>query len=337
MKLKKPLLVALAVSLALHLIVISGPAWELSSLADLLRADEGPPLEAHLVAHPAPAAQSVRPKPARKKPTRPQPAAQKPAAPMAEEKVSPDDTPPPAEPAPAEPVAATPESPKAETPAAVPMTLPNFVRIEYRVTYGEGAFPIGSAVEEIRHDGTHYSMRNIAETTGLAALLRPAKIVNVSAGRIVASGLQPIEFWVRRDNGKGEAAHLNWETGEVHLASGKQYALEPTTQDLLSMFAQLGMIDITGRSVSMPVATGKKVEHYEFSVIGEEAIATPRGERRALHLLNRQGDGKEATEIWLGLDDARLPIKIRHIDRRGDIFDQIAVSIEFEETTEGTR
>jgi negative regulator of sigma E activity len=87
----------------------------------------------------------------------------------------------------------------------------------------------------------------------------------------------------------------------------------------------------------VPVATAKQVEHYEFAVLGEERIATPRGERPTLHLRNRQPDGKEATEVWLGLDDARLPIKIRHIDRRGDIFDQIAVRIEFEETKEGTR
>lgn len=338
MRLKKALLVALAISLALHLVVISGPGWQLSSLEDLLRADEGPPLEAHLVAHPGPvAAMSARPKLGRQKPNRP-----KPVAPMAEDKVSPGDTPPVAAPAlpesaPPEPEVAAAEPPMPEATAAVPMTLPNYVRLEYRVTYGEGGFAIGSAVEEIRHDGTHYSMRNTAETTGLVALFRPAKIVNVSAGEIVASGLRPTEFWVRRDNGKGEAAHLNWDAGEVQLASGKQYPLEPGTQDMLSMFAQLALIGIDGASVSMPVATGKKVERYEFAVLGEEGIATPRGERRALHLRNRQPDGKEATEIWLGLDDARLPIKIRHIDRRGDVFDQIAVRIEFEETKEGTR
>jgi hypothetical protein len=290
------------------------------------------------MAHPGPVA--VRP--ARPKPHKP-----KPAAPTAEDKVSRGvtggnprgNTPAASEPAPAGPVAAAAEPPPAAAAAlpAVPMTLPNFVRIEYRVTMGEGAFPIGSAVEEVRHDGTYYSMRNTAETTGIVSLFRRAKIVNVSAGEIVAGGLRPREFWARRDNGKGEAAHLDWEAGQVRLAGGKQYSLEPGTQDMLSMFAQLALVGIDGAMVAMPVATGKKVERYEFVVLGQEKIATPRGERLALHLRNRQPDGKEATEIWLGLDDARLPIKIRHIDRRGDIFDQIAVSIEFEETREGKR
>lgn len=328
MKLKRPFLVALALSLALHLFVITGPAWELPTLDELLAPDEGPPLEAHLVAHPGPVAvQRARPRPRQPLPA-PVPAAE--VGPGVTGGNPPESTPPAAEPAAHEPEAV------AALPAA-PMTLPNFVRIEYRVTMGEGAFPVGSAVEEVRHDGTHYSMRNSAETTGIVALFRRVKIVNVSAGDVVASGLQPREFWARRDNGKGEAAHLDWEAGEVRLASGKQYPLEPGTQDMLSMFAQLALIGIDGAVVSMPVATGKKVERYEFAVLGQEKIATPRGERLTLHLRNRQADGKEATEVWLGLDDARLPIKIRHVDRRGDIFDQIAVSIEFEETREGTR
>jgi hypothetical protein len=32
-----------------------------------------------------------------------------------------------------------------------------------------------------------------------------------------------------------------------------------------------------------------------------------------------------------------MPIRIRHTDRRGDTFDQVAERIEFEEPKEGTR
>jgi len=325
MKLKRPFAVALAISLALHLLVITGPAWELPTLDELLAPDQGPPLDAHLLAHPGPAAA---------KPKRPKPKSA-PVAPRQEE-VSRGDTPPAAE----APVPAEEASPAGEPVAVLPevkMTLPNFVRIEYRVTMGEGAFPIGRAVQEIRHDGAQYSMRNDAETTGIVSLFRPARIVNVSAGEVVASGLRPREFWVRRDNGKGEAGHFDWEAGLARLDNGRQYPLEAGTQDLLSMFGQLTVLALDGGELSLPVATGKKIERYDFAVLGRERIATPRGERATLHLRNRQPDSREATEIWLGMDDGRLPIKIRHVDRRGDIFDQVAVRIEFEETKEGTR
>lgn len=324
MKLKQPLLVALALSLALHLFVVTGPAWELPTLEELLDGDDGPPLDAYLVAQPGPpAARPVRPKP-------------RPVAPDAP-KVSRGDTPLASEtpPAPVEEAVAEAAEPVA-APPDVKMTLPAYVRIEYRVTMGEGGFPIGRAVQEIRHDGVRYSMRNDAETTGIVRLFRPARIVNVSAGEVVAGGLRPLEFWNRRDNGKGEAGHFDWAAGLARLDNGRQYPLEAGTQDLLSMFGQLALLAIDDSGLSMPVATGKKVERHDFAVLGEERIETPRGERPALHLRNRSPNGREATEIWLGLDDGRLPIKIRHIDRRGDIFDQIAERIDFEET-EGTR
>jgi hypothetical protein len=331
MRLKRPFLVALALSLALHLVVITGPAWELPTLDQLLEPDEGPTLDAHLVAHPGPVA--VRP-------VRPKPRPPRPAAPV-EPEASPGGAPRAAEPATPEPVAERAEAPPADAgAAAVPVTtmsLPGYVRIEYQVTMGEGAFPIGRAIQEIRHEGGQYSMRNDANTTGIVSLFRPARIVNVSAGDVVAGGLRPREYWVRRDNGKGEAGHLDWDAGQVRLDNGRSYPLEAGTQDLLSMFAQLTLLAIEGNVVSLPVATGKKVERYEFAVLGAETIATPRGDRATLHLRNRQPNGREATEVWLGLDDGRLPIKIRHIDRRGDIFDQIAVRIEFEEMKEGTR
>jgi hypothetical protein len=337
MRLKKPFLIALAISFALHLLVISGPAWNLPTLDELLAPDEGAPLEAHLVAHPGPVA--VRPARPKHKPVPKRPV-------PANEKVSRDGTPSVAPPPLPEPVAepAAEDSPAGPTEAesgpaapAVKMTLPRFARIEYRVTMGESGFWIGSAVQELRHDETSYSLRSNAETVGLVRLFKPASMLNVSEGDIVASGLRPRRFRIERSNGKNESATLDWEAGEVRLASGRRYPLEPGAQDLLSMFAQLALVGIDGDAVSLPVATGKQVERYDFAVLGEEKINTPRGEQLTLHLRNRQPDGKESTDVWLGLDDARLPIKIRHIDRRGDIFDQIVERIDYEEPKEGTR
>lgn len=349
MNYKKHFLIALAISFALHLLVVTGPGWSLPTFDDLPQNDEAPPLDAHLVAHPAPVAVApARPKP--NKPRRTKPAKSAPARPAEEvAKVSPDDTAPlasneaPMEPPPVEPQAVEPQAvdttePEPPIPEAPPvaMRLPSFVRIEYQVTMGESAFGIGWVIQEIRHDGVRYLMRNSAETTGFAWLLRPVKIVNISAGDIVAGGLRPTEFRVERSDGKNEQASFDWPAGEVRRSNQRRFPLEPGTQDMLSLFAQLSIMTVVGDTIALPVATGKQVERYEFSVLGNETIATPRGDRETLHLRNRQPDSKETTEVWLGLADARLPIKIRHIDRRGDIFDQTAVRIEFEETKEGS-
>lgn len=346
MKLRKRFLFALAISIALHLVVISGPGWYVPTMDDLLFPDEGPPLEARLVAQPRLSAEaSVRPQP-----KKPRPAAAKPARPRpAPAKVSRDGTAPEIEnPAPA-PVEEAAEATRAEaaTPpveslpavvAPVPqhIALPNFVRIRYQVTMGESGFLVGSATQELRHDDTTYSLKSAAETVGIAWVFRPAKIVNRSEGDIVAGALRPRDFRIERSNGNHESAHLDWQTGQALLSNARTFTLEPGTQDMLSMFGQLALMAIDGDVISLPVVTGKKVERYDFTVLGEEKIATPRGERMALHLRNRQPDSKEGTEVWLGLDDARLPIKIRYLDRRGNLFDQVAERIEFEET-EGKR
>jgi hypothetical protein len=220
---------------------------------------------------------------------------------------------------------------------ALHMTLPPYVRVEYQVTWGENGLVVGTVVQESRHDATHYSLRNTAETTGLARLFKHATVVNVSEGDIVAGGLRPRQFRIERSSGNNESASFDWPAHLVRLSTDRQFELEPGTQDMLSLFVQLPLMDASGAAVSIPVVTSKKIDMYVFVLVGREKIATPRGERDTLHFRHREPDSKEATEIWIGLDDARLPIKIRHVDRRGDVFDQIAVRIEYQETKEGTR
>jgi len=234
-------------------------------------------------------------------------------------------------------VAAMPLEAREATPSAVRMTLPPYVRIQYQVTWGEGGLVVGSVVQESRHDATSFSLRNTAETTGLARLLKHATVVTVSEGDIVAGGLRPRRFRIERSSGKNESASLDWPSNRVSLSNGRQFELQPGTQDMLSLFVQLPLLDTSGSAVSIPVITTKKIDMYVFVPVGREKIATPRGERDTLHFRHREPDSKEATEIWIGLDDARLPIKIRHVDRRGSVFDQLAVRIDFEETREGTR
>jgi hypothetical protein len=233
-------------------------------------------------------------------------------------------------------VAAAPEP----APTAVPapeLSLPRRVRIHYAVTMGESGFVIGETTQDLRHDGTAYSLRSIAETTGLAGLIRPARVENVSAGDVVNGALRPREFRIERSNGKNESARFDWDQGRVTLSGGREFALEAETQDMLSMFCQLAVMPTAGGLVSLPVVTGKKVERYDFQVLGQQEIETPRGERMTIHLRTAPATGTEATDVWLDLADSRLPVKIRHVDRRGDVFEQIADRIDYEAEMEGRR
>jgi hypothetical protein len=339
MKPRRRFLIALMASLALHLGVLTSPAWRLPLFDDQPSGAE-PAIEARLVApvaRPGATPLAPRPKPRPRKPRRAAPAVLPlPAAPA---------TAVPADPAPAvaeraapvepvEPVAA-PAALAPAAPAPAEIALPRRVRIRYRVTLGQHGFVIGETIQELRHDGAGYEMRSTARTTGLAGFFKPVQVVNVSQGEVVDGGLRPNEFRIERSTGGTDSAHFDWQAMRVTLSNQRSFPLAPGAQDMLSMFGELAMLPLDGATVALPVVTGKKVERYEFAVLGAETLATPRGERPTLHLRSGQVDDKESTDVWLGLDDARLPVKIRYVDRRRDVYEQIAESIEFDMKTEG--
>ena len=180
-------------------------------------------------------------------------------------------------------------------------------------------------------------MRSTATTTGLANIFKPANVVNVSEGEVAKGRLRPREYRAERGKGKLESARFNWEESRVALADGREFELPGATQDMLSVFFQLAlMVPTDGPVISLPVMTGRKLEQYDFEVLGEETVATHIGARRALHLRARRPDARDSTEVWLSLADSRLPVKIRHVDRKGDVFEQVVDRLEFDANTEGT-
>ncbi|MDR0479152.1 MAG: DUF3108 domain-containing protein, partial [Burkholderiaceae bacterium] len=130
-------------------------------------------------------------------------------------------------------------------------SLPHYARITYRVTYGEGGIVGGRAVQELRHDGSRYSMSSSMETVGIVRLFKEARLINVSTGSIVAGGLRPDEFSITRNNDKTEKAMFDWAANEVRLDNGNQYPLEPGTQDLLSLFGQLAILPLDSAVISI--------------------------------------------------------------------------------------
>lgn len=339
MKVRRRFLWALLASLALHLGVLSRPPWSLGTLWPAEESEPAGRLEAHLAPPPAaaPAERASRPKPRR--PAVPRPGGKPAPAPEAAPAV---EASPPAQPEPAaEPVAPAEPVEPVKTASAAEIPLPRRLRIHYRVTLGEAGFVVGEAEQVLQHDGLGYTLRSMARTTGLAGFFKPAKVVNVSEGEILDGGLRPREFRIERDGQAAEWARFDWSGGRVVLSNQREFELGTGTQDMLSMFCQLALLRIEPPTVSVPVVTGKKVERYEFQVLGEETLATPRGERLTVHLRTGAATGKEATDVWLALDDGRLPVKIRHVDRRGDMFEQIADRIERDEElnglSEGTR
>ncbi|MDR2450719.1 MAG: DUF3108 domain-containing protein [Candidatus Accumulibacter sp.] len=208
--------------------------------------------------------------------------------------------------------------------------LPPRGRILFRVDWGDSEFVIGAARQEWRIEDQRYRLVSTVETTGLASLFRSVDIDMESLGRIADDGLAPEVFGVRRSGRKArERALFDWESMRIRVSDASDCALDPGAQDLLSFYYQLGFLDIAvGRTGSMPLATGKKYSVYPLENLGDETIELPLGTLITRHLRSRS-PGERLTDIWLAYEYRLLPVKIRHVDNKGNAFVQVATEIRF--------
>ena len=313
-----PFAIALLASVLIHTAALIGPGWALPGPNE----GDAPPAMEAVLARPAAAPEAVpaarpTPRPPGEKP-RPRPVAA--AAPGAAATAS--------APAATPPVAAVPEpapEPVLAPPAPVPHSaLPGRGRVRYAITRGESGFVVGQTVHTWEHDGLAYKAQSVAETTGLAALFKPARVVQSSAGELTAEGLQPHEFRHERVAGL-DTASFDW-TRRVVAYAGREETIVPGTQDMLSMYYQVVLLAPRSGAVDVPIATGRKLESFRIEVLGEEPLALPTGERRAMRLRTRSGN--DSIELWIVPGMRGLPAKIRFTDRKGEIFDQVAQDID---------
>lgn len=331
------LTLALLFSLLLHLSLLVAPGWYLPVSDEDLSSESPTFLEAHLAAEPLHkiSAPPVRPLPRMRK------LRQSPAAIAAPPEIS-------TAAAAIELPPALPEIPPSvaapvalDAPAATPAdapgvpqasALPRQGRIRFAITRGDAGFVIGQSQHRWSHDGKRYTLSNVTETTGIAALFKPARVTQASEGEIGATGLRPIRFSTEKNGVAGDSANFDWTGMKLTLSAGSQreVPLVNGAQDLLSMFYQLSAVfPWSLREIdAIMVATGRKFERYNFQVLREELLVTKQGAMRTLHL--HSAAGVEAIDIWSALDLYGLPLQIRYTDRQGDVFDQLAEDIELD-------
>ncbi len=209
--------------------------------------------------------------------------------------------------------------------------LPAHGRILYRVDRGDREFEIGRAVSEWEIGDDRYVLRLQMETTGLAWLFKSYRIEMESRGWLTATGLRPEYFSIRRnDQTAKERATFDWAQMQVSVADKPAQALDPGAQDLLSFNFHLGFMPDSRVATHLPIVTGKKYAIYPLAVVGDEEIELPMGRVRTLHV---RSAGEHTTELWLAYDYFLLPVKIRHVDREGGSFVQVATGIHVDADT----
>lgn len=315
---------AIAISLLLHGWFIWGPSIRLPQPKSAL-----PPLMAKL--QPLPAA-PAKPSPKIKRPARPAPA-QEPevqAAPLpspAEEKN------PTFDPVTIEEIASA--VPPAATLAAAPAVtverpqLPHRAQLTFAVNKGTSHFQIGETIHTMEIDDGHYVLQSVTKTVGMAKLFKNYQLTQYSSGSYTPQlGLQPERFFEERAEQSGtlrNTAEFDYATQRAHFSQGVEAVLPPDMQDILSVMYQFPPLANT-EIVAVSVSNSRKIERYEFEITTNEEIDTALGKLQTVHLRKLHRPNEEGLEIWLAQEYRLFPVKIRIIERNGEISGEIIIT-----------
>lgn len=314
---------AIGLSLVIHSLVLFAPLIELPKSEVPL-----PPLTARLEPLPRPAlpapAKTPRPKPA-EKPAQPAQESAPGAAneePQVDAESQADAAPPAAE--------ETAEPPAEPTPEQSRPLLPRHAQLTFAVFQGEGGMQLGEAIHRLDIEEGRYTLKAVTQTTGVVSFFKTYVLTQSSEGRADVRGLLPGKFAEEKKLSKGNqslSAEFDWEARQLNFSHGGKTGLPEQAQDILSFLYQLSQMSMANREVlPLRVSNGKKLEYYELEIGAEEEIATPLGKLRALPLRKIHAQGEEGLDIWLGLEYRLLPVKVRQIDRAGQIAGEMLIS-----------
>lgn len=78
----------------------------------------------------------------------------------------------------------------------------------------------------------------------------------------------------------------------------------------------------------MRVFTQRKLYQFKLKVLGVEDIEIPLGRVKALHLRHTDPKDNEVVDVWLGVDQHYLPVKLRYpVARNRLVVEQSATSV----------
>ncbi|OQS44823.1 DUF3108 domain-containing protein [Chromobacterium haemolyticum] len=142
------------------------------------------------------------------------------------------------------------------------------------------------------------------------------KLRYLSEGRFKSkTGLLPDSLQAWRGGQAKESAHFDYNAGQLRYGDqgDKLLDLKPGAQDVFSLAFQLGLKGGELGPEAIQITTGKKVYEYPMRPSGEADYDTGAGKIRVI-VFRAQGDG-DINEFWLAPEFSNLPVRIQRIDK----------------------
>jgi hypothetical protein len=204
--------------------------------------------------------------------------------------------------------------------------------IHFDLFYGAHRFLVGRSQLSWEIADGRYRLASSGKTVGLAALLYPLGMSSDSAGRITAAGFEPEFFRLDRTSRKGEKQFrvaFDRDAGVARFSDAegvREVPLRPSSLDILSLICQLSVARLEPGPMQLNLTNGRKLDTYEVEVGAQEVVETPMGDLRTLYVKQLRKPGDEGIEVWLAVDFAYLPVRLRFTDRAGSIAAEQIVS-----------
>ena len=209
--------------------------------------------------------------------------------------------------------------------------VPERVEITYRVSVG--SFSVGEGRDVLRHDGKSYDLVNESKTSGVAALIYRLSISRRSTGKVTANGLRPESFSELRNGKLKRSARFDWDKGTALLTDGQHQqtvTLPQNTWDQASFAYNFAFAGLEKAIFEVNLTDGRRIQHYEYSVVGKETLDTPLGRLETIHVKKVQPPGdKRGFDAWISLAHQNLPVRIRIVEKDGTVFDSVVARINY--------
>lgn len=183
---------------------------------------------------------------------------------------------------------------------------------------------------------SRYLIEGSMEADGFFASMFAGRFEQSSEGRIEPGRLRPDRFSLRRGEAPAEIAHFDWNTRQILHQRVRGEHVQPLTdnaQDLQSFIFQFSHEfdrPVPPERVSFAITNARKLDNYEFRVIGRERLRLPLGEVETVHLVRITQEAGDAYEAWLSPTHQYLPVKIRFMLSGRFPVDQLATRINIE-------